>query len=140
MIDKPVLRIKIEANGEPAHMFCRQGEVLMIPFRGYVESELFKGIVLPCGVDTQIVNAAGVRSMSARYMLEGKDSDGQDCHIYIENNGWFDDRTKTMPFHTVPTIYTDSKCLAPYLNVNQFTGMGIEREDGLWIEFYEIDQ
>jgi hypothetical protein len=44
-----------------------------------------------------------------------------------------------MPFHTVPTFYTDSAALAPYLHRNQFTGEGRMEEDGLWILFYEID-
>ena len=49
--------------------------------------------------------------MSARYMLTGTDSAGNEAHIYIENNGWFDDKTKSMPFHTVPVFYTDSEVL-----------------------------
>ena len=78
-----------------------------------INNDVFNGIVEPCGVDTQVVNAAHVRHMSARYMLTGKDSAGQNAHIYVENNGWFNDLTKTMPFHTVLTFYTDSETLAP---------------------------
>ena len=135
---EPVLKIKIEANGDAAHMVCERGEVLMIPFRGYVDCDLFHGIVLPCGVDTQVVNAAGVRHMSARYMLQGTDADGQESFIYVENNGWFDDAAKSMPFHTVPTFYTNSRKLAPYLHRSQFVGEGVNEKDGLWIYFYEI--
>lgn len=135
---KPIMDIKIEANGPAVHLLSANGEVLMVPFRGSVKSDLFNGIVEPFGVDTQIVNAANVRHMSARYMLTGKDSVGQDAHIYVENNGWFDDLTKTMPFHTVPTFYTDSKALAPYLHCNQFVGEGVDEADGLHIYFYEI--
>ena len=113
---KPILDIKIEANGPAVHMAGENGEVLMIPFKGSVNSDIFRGIVEPCGVDTQVVNAAHVRHMSARYMLTGKDADGNACHIYVENNGWFDDFTKSMPFHTVPTFYTDSPRLAAYLH------------------------
>ena len=68
----------------------------------------------------------------------GGDADGNACHIYVENNGWFDDLTKTMPFHTVPTFYTDSKALAPYLHCNRFVGEGVDEADGLHIYFYEI--
>ena len=140
MDKKPVLDIKIEGNGPIVEMKGENAEVLMVPFKGYVVAcDFFTGIVEPCGVDTQIVNAAHVRHMSARYMLTGKDSAGNDCHIYIENNGWFDDLHKSMPFHTVPTIYTDSPVLAPYLHRNQFTGEGVDAEDGLHIYFYEID-
>ncbi len=135
---KPIMDIKIEANGPAIHLQGENGEVLMVPFKGSIKSDLFNGIVEPCGVDTQVVNAAHVRHMSARYMLTGKDSTGQDAHIYVENNGWFDDLTKTMPFHTVPTFYTDSKALAPYLHCNRFVGEGVDEADGLHIYFYEI--
>lgn len=135
---KPIMDIKIKANGPAIHLQGENGEVLMVPFKGSIKSDLFNGIVEPCGVDTQVVNAAHVRHMSARYMLTGKDSTGQDAHIYVENNGWFDDLTKTMPFHTVPTFYTDSKALAPYLHCNRFVGEGVDEADGLHIYFYEI--
>ena len=141
MTRKPILDIKIDMMGESVRFDCENAEVVMIPFKGSVDCELFKGIVEPCGVDTQIRNAACIRHMSARYMLTGKDQAGQDCHIYIENNGWFDERNghMTMPFHTVPTFYTDSKLLAPYLHSNQFEGEGHAMEDGLHILFYEIN-
>ena len=141
MTRKPILDIKIDMMGESVRFDCENAEVVMIPFKGSVDCELFKGIVEPCGVDTQIRNAACIRHMSARYMLTGKDQAGQDCHIYIENNGWFDERNghMTMPFHTGPTFYTDSKLLAPYLHRNQFEGEGHAMEDGLHILFYEIN-
>ena len=53
---KRILCIKIEANGTSVHMKGINGEVDMIPFKGYVKSEIFNGIVEPCGVDTQLVN------------------------------------------------------------------------------------
>lgn len=135
---KPVMDIKIEANGPAVHMVGKNAEVLMIPFRGSVKSDIFNGVVEPCGVDTQVVNAAHVRHMSARYMLTGRDADGNDCHIYVENNGWFDDLHKSMPFRTVPTFYTDSPRLAGYLHRNQCIGEGVDEADGLHIYFYEI--
>ena len=135
---KLIFDISIEANGPMVHLKGENSEVLMVPFKGSVKSEIFNGIVEPCGVDTQIVNAANVRHMSARYMLTGTDRDGKEAHIYVENNGWFDDLTKTMPFHTVPAFYTDSAALAPYLHRNQFVGEGVDEPDGLHIYFYEI--
>lgn len=140
MARKAVFDIYIEGNGPVVQMKGENSEVLMIPFKGSVKSDLFNGIVEPCGVDTQIVNAANVRHMSARYMLTGTDSAGKAAHIYIENNGWFDDLHKTMPFHTVPTFYTDSEVLAPYLHRNQFVGEGVDEADGLHIYFYEIGE
>ena len=136
----PILDIKIEANGPAVHMQGENAEVLMVPFKGSVDCDIFRGIVEPCGVDTQIVNAAGVRHMSARYLMTGTDAEGQPCHIYVENNGWFDDASKTMPFHTVPTFYTDSRALAHYLHRNQFVGEGHDMADGLHILFFEIEK
>ena len=137
---KAILNIKIDMDAPPVQLKAENGEVVMIPFKGSVKGELFTGIVEPCGVDTQVVNAAGVRHMSARYMLTGTDREGEKAHIYVENNGWFDERNQEnrMPFHTVPTFYTDSKALAPYLHRNQFEGEGRMEEDGLHIYFYEI--
>jgi len=133
-----VLKIKVEGTGGNVELKGKNAEVYMIPFAGTAEGPLFNGIVEPCGVDTQVVNAAGVRSMSARYMLTGKDCEGKDAHIYIENNGWFDEETKTMPFHTIPTFYTDSEALHEALCRNEYTGEGRIEEDGLWIYFFEI--
>ena len=116
----PVFDIKIDITGETVHLKTENGQVDMIPFRGTVKGPLFEGIVEPCGVDTQVVNAA---------------------HIYVENNGWFDERTgpMTMPFHTVPTFYTDSPALIPYLHRNQFEGEGHMLEDGLHILFFQVE-
>ena len=111
--------------------------VKMIPFRGTADSELFHGIVEPCGVDTQVTNAAGVRHMSARYMLTGKDAAGKDCHIYVENNGYFTNGERPKPFTTVPTFFTDSELLKPYLQQDKFLGEGLRDEEGLHIRFYE---
>ena len=133
-----VLDISIEFNGPAAQLKGEGAEVLMLPFRGRAEGEIFRGEVEPCGVDTQVVNAAGVRHMSARYMLTGVDADGAACHIYVENNGWFDDGNTPMPFHTVPTFLTDSPGLSAYLRGGRFVGEGVEAADGLHIRFYEI--
>ena len=135
---KPVLDVKVEMMGNNVHMKGENAEVVMIPFKGSVSGEIFNGIVEPCGVDTQVVNAVHIRHMSARYMLTGKDSAGNEAHIYVENNGWFDEQHRSMPFHTIPTFYTDSKVLAPYLHSTRFEGEGVVLEDGLHILFYEI--
>lgn len=135
---KQIMKIKIDFNGPTVTMKGAGQEVCMIPFTGRAEGALFTGIVEPCGVDTQVVNRAGVRHMSARYMLTGTDPDGKMAHIYVENNGWFDNAQIPKPFRTVPTFYTDSERLAPYLHANRFIGEGVQEEDGLWICFYEV--
>ena len=114
------------------------GHVKMIPFGGTVKSDIFNGIIEPCGVDTQITNQAGVRHMSARYMLTGKDADGNDCHIYLENNAWFTNGERPKPWISTPKFITDSKKLAPFLHTNQFIGEGMRVEEGLRIRYYEV--
>ncbi|MBQ6550579.1 MAG: DUF3237 family protein [Lachnospiraceae bacterium] len=142
MKGKHVLDVHVTFGEErPAvQLTSENGAVLMIPFAGTVKGEIFNGIVEPCGVDTQVLNAAGIRHMSARYMLTGKDCEGKDAHIYVENNGWFDENApkEGFGFSTVPTFMTDSAALAPYLHRNQFIGEGVGEEDGLHIHFYEI--
>ena len=140
MEKKPVMDLKIDFNGPVLNLKGEVAEVVMIPFKGSVKSDIFNGIIEPCGVDTQVVNAARVRHMSARYMLTGKDSAGADAHIYVENNGWFDDSVPSAggSFRTVPTFYTDSPALAPYLHSTRFTGEGSMETDGLHIRFYEV--
>ena len=112
----------------------------MIPFAGVVDSKIFKGIVEPWGVDTQILDHAGIRHMSARYMLTGKDEEGNDCHIYIENNGYLPN-VPSLTFKTVPTFYTDSPVLADYLHYDRFYGIGtVDENRQLWIRFYELEE
>ena len=134
--------LEICVQTDPAGTVMLSGEigtVKMIPFKGTVQGPIFNGIVEPCGVDTQITNQNEVRHMSARYMLTGQDKTGQAGHIYIENNGWFTDGARPVPFKTVPTFITDSKTLAPYLHRNQFVGEGLRDDSGLWIRFYELE-
>jgi len=135
----PILEVHVETD--PAGTITLHGEigsVRMIPFSGTVTGPVFRGVIEPCGVDTQITNQNEVRHMSARYMLTGKDPDGRDCHIYVENNGWFTDGARPKPFKTVPTFITDSPALAPLLHRNQFVGEGLRDENGLCIRFYEL--
>lgn len=137
--ETPVLEILVQTDkAATVELESEIGRVKMIPFKGTVNSRLFTGIVEPCGVDTQITNQNEVRHMSARYMLTGKDSVGNDCHIYVENNAWFTDGARPKPFRSVPTFITDSPVLAPYLHRNQFVGEGLRDEQGLWIRFYEL--
>ncbi|MBQ2659003.1 MAG: DUF3237 family protein [Erysipelotrichaceae bacterium] len=138
MKEIPILEIHIDIAERGFRMETELGEVSMIPFSGTIECEAFKGIVEPWGVNTQIVDQTNMRHLSARYVLTGKDCAGQDCHIYIENNGWMENRPSRQ-FKTVPTFLTDSKTLAPILHCNRFIGTGTVEENGLWIRFYQID-
>ena len=101
--------------------------------------KLFQGVIEPCGVDTQVTDAAGVRHMSARYMLTGTDYTGQSCRIYVENDGWFTNGERPKPWHSVPRFRTDSAALAPILHRGCFIGEGLRQEDGLHIRFYKTE-
>ena len=139
MADKLIMEVYVELEPEKVvELTGPNCKVKMLPFIGTVKGEIFNGVVAPGGVDTQVTNAVGVRNMSARYMLVGKDRDGQDCHIYVDNEGWFTNGEQPKPFTTVPTFLTDSACLAPYLHQNKFRGEGHPGEKGPTIKFFEI--
>lgn len=80
-------------------------KVVMIPFSAKTDGAYFTGATTTNGVDTQIADSKGGFSLSARYMLKGKDYTGKDCGIFIENNGRsLDD--------CVPFVRTDSEALS----------------------------
>lgn len=139
MADKLIMEVYVELEPEKVVDLTGPGcKVKMLPFVGTVKGEIFNGVVAPGGVDTQVTNAVGVRNMSARYMLIGKDSAGKDCHIYVDNEGWFTNGEQPKPFTTVPTFLTDSETLAQYLHQRKFRGEGHPGEKGPIIKFYEI--
>jgi hypothetical protein len=138
MPDKLIFEVMVEIDPKQiSQLKGPAGEVIMIPFGGTVAGEIFNGRVLPGGVDTQTVDQNGVRHMSARYMLDGADKNGEKCHIYIDNNGWFTGEM-AMPFKTIPIFFTDSKALAPYLHSNKFRTEGHPRQGGVTIKVFEI--
>ncbi|KNY27813.1 DUF3237 family protein [Pseudobacteroides cellulosolvens] len=110
--------------------------VVMIPFTGEVTGKYFEGNVLSGGVDTQIIGKDGNRNtLSARYMLEGKDYTGEPCKIYIENNGNIYEKRNNVLFRTCPKIITNSKVLECLIK-DLLIGEGIETENGLDIKIY----
>lgn len=110
--------------------------VLMIFFKGSVDGKYFKGDVLPGGIDTQIIGKFGDNhTLSARYMLEGKDYTGQSCKIFIENNGNLNEKAKDVSFRTYPKIITDSKAFE-FLNYDLLVSEGIGTESGVDIKIY----
>lgn len=80
----------------------------MVNFSGYAESPYFRGDILPGAVDTQTYLPGGKSRLSARYMLEGIDGNGDSCRIYVDNEVT-DDVPKG---YTKPTIITDSRQIA----------------------------
>ena len=121
-------------------MKSSNGSVVFIPFGGSVESELFTGTIRPGAADVQVCNPAGVRHMHARYIFEGVDSKGEKCHLFVDNNGWFERDHMPAPFEATPTFMTDSPTLAPYLHGAHFRAEGHGREGGITIKIFDIDQ
>jgi hypothetical protein len=79
--------------------------VNFISFDGFCEAPFFTGKIIEGGVDTQKFVEGQTGTLSARYILKGKDNKGKDTSIFIENNGIFnEDGTIT----TSPWIITDN--------------------------------
>lgn len=107
--------------------------VNFINFSGNAQSEYFTGDVMPGGVDTQKMNAE-YSGLSARYILKGKDKAGQDCSIFIENNGKFGAE------YTRPVIVTDSKELGFLNDASHLKGKLDFAGGGLKIRIYYCDE
>lgn len=136
MNDKLFMKVYVNITGSHK-LESPFGSVVMITFDGRVESELFNGEILPGGVDTQKVDINKIIHMSARYMAVGKDQQGNECQLFIENNAFIPEGT-TMPFLTIPTFVTDSKMLADYLHQRIFKGEGVMEDGHLVINIYEV--
>ena len=117
---------------------CPTGKAKIIPFDGWVKSELFTGKLLPGAADVQFTNPGGIRHMCAQYMFEGTDRDGRPCRLFVSNNGYFEPGRTPKPFHTCPTFLTDSAVLGEYLHQARFRTEGKTEEDGLHIRVYDV--
>ena len=111
------MRIKVYLTGHTA--VAGHGDTaVMLPFTGACDSPIFRGKILPGGVDTQRVDKAGKCKLSARYALEGVDSEGKPCKLFIQNEG------VSLPggeMHTHPIFRTDSEALR-WLETADLTG------------------
>jgi hypothetical protein len=76
----------------------------MIGFSCTADSDTFKGKgVNNSFVDTRNQFKGQVQTLSARYILEGTDDEGNECKVYVENNG-----IDNGDMITEPTIITDN--------------------------------
>ena len=130
-----VLRIHIQL-GETLGLDSTTAGIRMIPFTGTCESEIFRGRVLPGGMDTQVFPEKTRGTLSARYMLEGVDGEGKKCKLFIENNAVMESGRETVTF---PSIKTDSAALK-WLETADLTGAIQGREDGLDIVISSEDR
>ena len=115
MLDTAVVNglVFVEGSFRKADVGIKDGKIAMVAEPGCLP-EAKKTIdasgkhVMPGGVDTQrMVN--GHLTLSARYMLEGTDADGNACRVFTENTGATDDPAP--PMTTTPVIFTDSPAL-----------------------------
>ena len=101
-----LLTIRIKC-GEPLVVRGQTRDIVMIPFSGTASGERFSGSVAPGAVDTQKIPKGGEAFLSARYILHGKDSAGNECQVFIENQG-------NPAEGLTPAIVTDSPALADW--------------------------
>lgn len=111
-------------------------DVCMILFHGEAHSEYFNGTILPGGVDTQMCDKGKAKTLSARYVLIGKDSDNNDCRIFIENQGKEDNGEI---LYTCPKIVTDSKSLS-WIEDVPLIGTVSGEKDCIRIRIYEKEE
>lgn len=111
-----------------------RGKAAMILFHGESNCANFKGKILPGGVDTQKEPSGEKRLLSARYILEGTDCEGEWCRIFIENNGEVAESGGMVK--TTPVIYTDSKALK-WLETANLSGTVEGKPGGVLISIYE---
>lgn len=87
-MDNQLLLLEINVVcGSPLTVSGKAGEVVMIPFSGDASGPFFTGKIIGPAVDTQKIGKDGSFRLSARYMLEGVDSAGNACRVFIENQG-----------------------------------------------------
>ncbi len=128
-MSREVLTIEVDLTGVEK-VQGPGAEACMILFGGRATGEEFTGTILAGGVDTQVEYAGAPRTLSARYMLEGTDPEGNACRVFIENNGTADADGRVT--RTRPRIITDSPCLA-YLQDADLEGSIEPREGGVLI-------
>ena len=102
-------------------------------------AELFTGRTLPGACDVQVENPAGSRNMCAKYMFQGTDSAGNECRLFVENNGYLAEVMRHDPFfHAYPRFMTDSPVLGEYLSQQRFRSEVQGREWGVEIRIYDV--
>ncbi len=121
-----ILRIHIQL-GETLSLDSPSCGIRMIPFTGTCDSKIFRGRVLPGGMDTQVFPSGDQGTLSARYMLEGVDAENRPCKMYIDNAAIMEKDRETVTF---PRIRTDSPALR-WLEAADLRGAICPRADGL---------
>ena len=136
---EPIMEFVITIDrSETTRMECENGKVTFIPFGGSVSSKLFTGTIRPGAADVQVTNGAGIRHMCASYIFEGVDENNESCHLFVNNNGYFEPASSPKPFHACPTFMSDSKVLNDYLSAPFFRAEGHSQPYGVLIKIFDI--
>lgn len=128
-----ILRVYVKIE-ESFVVYGQKTNVNMLHFSGHAESKYFKGVIMPHGIDLQRGAVGMPMNLSARYMLEGEDCEGNKCRLFIENNGSNNEAGEMV---TKPVIVTDSKALA-WMEEAEFTGSLSFEEDLVIIHICKV--
>lgn len=134
-----IMVVHVSVKGNEVTAFQGEaGGVVMIPFDATIDGKYFNGTVLPGGIDTQVIGPKGTsHTLSARYMAKGKDYTGEECFVYIENNGVICNDVEGGYMRTTPKFVTNSKAL-DFLNKQLFVGKGEPDGMGVKITLYRV--
>ena len=134
-----IMVVHVSVKGNEVTAFQGEaGGVVMIPFDATIDGKYFNGTVLPGGIDTQVIGPKGTsHTLSARYMAKGTDYTGEECFVYIENNGVICNDVEGGYMRTTPKFVTNSKAL-DFLNKQLFVGKGEPDGMGVKITLYRV--
>ena len=121
------MEIKVHLDKEIA-VKGQEEEIKIIYFTGKAYGKYFNGEVICTGADTQKIKKDDSINLSARYILEGTDYKGNNCRIFIENNG------QDLK-HCIPYLVTDSKALSK-LEKDKLCSKVIGIDDGVLVSIY----
>lgn len=124
-----ILEIAVEIT-DSAFVKGQQKSINMLSFTGEATGDHFRGRIIGTGVDTQKISPDGTALLSARYMLQGKDHTGEDCRIFIENNG-------TDLSCCKPSIVTDSKALVDWETADLKAEV-VPTEKGVTVSIFKV--
>ena len=136
-MDNKELLLQIDVTcTEPQVVDGHTRKIVMVPFTGTTSGKYFTGKVVGTGIDTQKYpkdkdgkDRYDAGTLSARYILEGTDFEGNPCRIFIENNagpdGW------------IPTITTSSPALASWESENLRSQVD-PAKDGVVVKIFKV--
>ncbi|MCD7840407.1 MAG: DUF3237 domain-containing protein [Erysipelotrichaceae bacterium] len=135
---KLIMTFHIHIDEPISRMNAEWAKVTIIPFSGYVDSDLFTGTIVPGAADIQTTDGAGVKHMCAKYMFKGYNHSHEECCLYVENNGYFERNHNPSPFEACPKFLSDNKELNQYLSQARFRAEGHNGDNELLIKIYDI--